>query len=58
MNNIELLFNLRLEKFYYDVIIVKIYMYCRNKRFAKLTDSETLKAVAADCISDSAAAGG
>ena len=39
-------------------IFVKVYMYCYNKKFAKITDSETLKAVAADCISDSAAAGG
>lgn len=30
-------------------------MYYYNKRFAKITDSETLKATAADCISDSIA---
>lgn len=36
-------------------ILVKVYMYCYNKRFAKITDSETLKATAADCISDSIA---
>lgn len=36
-------------------ILVKIYMYCYNKQFAKITDSETLKATAADCISDSIA---
>ena len=36
-------------------ILVKIYMYYYNKRFAKITDSETLKATAADCISDSIA---
>lgn len=28
-------------------------MYCYNKKFAKITDSETLKATAVDCISDS-----
>ena len=36
-------------------ILVKVYMYCYNKQFAKITDSETLKATAADCISDSVA---
>ena len=36
-------------------ILVKVYMYCYNKRFAALTDSETLKATAADCISDAIA---
>lgn len=36
-------------------IAVKGYMYFYNKRFAKITDSETLKATAADCISDSVA---
>lgn len=36
-------------------VLVKVYMYYYNKRFAKLTDSETLKATAADCISDSIA---
>lgn len=36
-------------------ILVKIYMYYYNKKFAKITDSETLKATAADCISDSIA---
>lgn len=36
-------------------ILVKVYMYYYNKRFAKITDSETLKATAADCISDSIA---
>lgn len=36
-------------------ILVKGYMYFYNKRIAKMADSETLKAVAADCISDSAA---
>lgn len=36
-------------------ILVKVYMYCYNKQFAKITDSETLKATAADCISDSIA---
>ncbi len=30
-------------------------MYLYNRRFARITDSETLKATAADCISDSAA---
>ena len=34
-------------------ILVKVYMYCYNKRFSKITGSETLKATAADCISDS-----
>lgn len=34
-------------------IFVKVYMYCYNKKFAKITDSETLKATAVDCISDS-----
>ena len=33
-------------------ILVKAYMYCYNKRFAAITDSETLKATAADCIGD------
>ena len=36
-------------------IFVKGYMYLYNKHFAKITDSETLKATAADCISDSVA---
>lgn len=36
-------------------VLVKVYMYCYNKRFARITDSETLKATAADCISDSVA---
>lgn len=36
-------------------VLVKGYMYCYNKGFAKITDSETLKATAADCISDSIA---
>lgn len=36
-------------------ILVKIYLYCCCKRFAEITDSETLKAAASDCISDSAA---
>ncbi len=36
-------------------ILVKGYMYLYNRKFAKLTDSETLKATATDCISDSAA---
>lgn len=36
-------------------IAVKSYMYFYNKRFAQITDSETLKATAADCISDSVA---
>lgn len=36
-------------------ILVKGYMYCYNKRFSQITDSETLKATAADCISDSIA---
>lgn len=36
-------------------IAVKGYMYLYNRRFAKITDSETLKATAADCISDSVA---
>lgn len=30
-------------------------MYCYNKRFSAITDSETLKATAADCICDAAA---
>lgn len=34
-------------------IFIKVYMYCYNKKFAKITDSETLKATAVDCISDS-----
>ncbi len=34
-------------------VLVKVYMYCYNKKFAKITDSETLKATAVDCISDS-----
>lgn len=38
-------------------ILVKAYMYLYNKQFARLTDSETLKATAADCISDAAATG-
>ena len=36
-------------------ILVKVYMYYYNKQFGKITDSETLKATAADCISDSIA---
>lgn len=36
-------------------ILVKVYMYYYNKQFSKITDSETLKATAADCISDSVA---
>lgn len=36
-------------------VLVKGYMYVYNKRFSRITDSETLKATAADCISDSAA---
>lgn len=36
-------------------ILIKGYMYLYNRRFARITDSETLKATAADCISDSAA---
>ena len=36
-------------------ILVKGYMYCYNRRFSKITDSESLKATAADCISDSIA---
>lgn len=36
-------------------ILVKVYMYSYNRRFSKITDSETLKATAADCISDSVA---
>ena len=33
-------------------ILVKGYMFCYNKRFSKITGSETLKATAADCMSD------
>ena len=36
-------------------ILVKGYMYLYNRKFAKITDSETLKATATDCISDSIA---
>lgn len=36
-------------------VIVKFYMYYYNKQFAKITDSETLKATATDCVSDSIA---
>lgn len=36
-------------------ILVKVYMYYYNKQFSKITDSETLKATAADSISDSIA---
>lgn len=36
-------------------ILVKVYMYYYNKQFGKITDSETLKATAANCISDSIA---
>lgn len=38
-------------------ILVKVYMYSYNKRFAVITDSETLKATAADCIGDAIATG-
>lgn len=38
-------------------ILVKTYMYFYNRQFAKVTNSETLKATAADCISDAAATG-
>ena len=34
-------------------VLVKVYMYCYNKHFSKITGSETLKAAAADCLSDS-----
>lgn len=33
-------------------ILVKGYMYLYNRKFARLTDLETLKATAADCVSD------
>lgn len=33
-------------------ILIKAYMYFYNRRFACITGSETLKAAAADCISD------
>lgn len=33
-------------------IMVKGYMYSYNRKIARITDSETLKATAADCISD------
>lgn len=36
-------------------ILVKVYMYCYNKRLSALTDSETLKAAASDCIGDAIA---
>lgn len=36
-------------------ILVKFYMYSYNSRFAKITNSSTLKATATDCISDSLA---
>lgn len=36
-------------------ILVKVYMYRYNKQFAAITDSETLKATAADCIGDAIA---
>lgn len=36
-------------------ILIKVYMYSYNKQFAKISDSETLKATATDCISDSIA---
>ena len=36
-------------------ILVKGYMYLYNRRFSEITDSETLKATSADCISDSLA---
>ena len=36
-------------------ILIKGYMYFYNRQFAKITDSETPKATAADCISDAAA---
>ena len=39
-------------------ILVKGYMYFYNQQFAKATNSETLKATAADCISDAVATGG
>jgi len=38
-------------------ILVKAYMYFYNRKFAKITNSETLKVTAADCISDAAATG-
>ena len=38
-------------------ILVKGYMYFYNRQFAIITNSETLKATAADCISDAAATG-
>lgn len=36
-------------------ILVKVYMYSYNRKFAKITGSEALKATASDCVSDSAA---
>lgn len=36
-------------------VLVKLYMYFYNRKFAEITDSETLKATAADCMSDAAA---
>lgn len=38
-------------------MFVKIYMYCYNRKFAKLTGSESLKATAVDCISDTISTG-
>jgi len=38
-------------------ILVKSYMYFYNRQFAKITNSETLKATATDCISDATATG-
>ncbi len=36
-------------------IFIKGYMYSYNRKFSKIADSETLKATATDCISDSIA---
>lgn len=38
-------------------ILIKGYMYFYNRQFSKITDSETLKAAAADCAGDAAATG-
>lgn len=38
-------------------ILLKGYMYFYNRQFAKITNSETLKATATDCLSDAVATG-
>lgn len=51
----ETIFNMPLLAVLSLSILVKIYMFFYNNKFAKITGSESLKATATDCISDSIA---